>query len=136
MPLRLLVFMAVLIALVCALAPVAARADINGYFCGNPSSRVALSVGGRCTHSAIHYLTRVSANEYGPTPGDVMCGLGKQYSDGSGGNTTPAVCVQPYYSGNVNSYCGGGYTCVGYATIIHQSGPGIDFFYGHLWAAW
>jgi hypothetical protein len=29
-----------------------------------------------------------------------------------------------------------GYTCLGYATIIFQSGPDADDFYGHLYAIW
>jgi hypothetical protein len=60
-----------------------------------------------------------------------MCVLAKANSDGSGGNRTYPACVQPYYSGNAASYCSSGYSCLGYATIIYQSGVAAEDFYGY-----
>lgn len=120
---------------VCVFAA-AAHANLDGYFCGTPSSETWINVGSRCTHHVQHLFTRVSSAEFMPFQSDVMCALGKANSDGSGGNVTPPVCIQPYYSGNADSYCASGYTCLGYATIIHQSGNSGDYFYGHLWAVW
>jgi hypothetical protein len=130
-------FLALLVAagVVCALAPAAARAALDGYFCGNPDHRTYLQAGARCAHPVQHLLSRVSAHESNPSPSNLMCSLGKQTSSGGGVNVTPAICVQPYYSGNSDSYCTTGYTCIGYATIILQDGP-PDTFYGHLWAVW
>jgi hypothetical protein len=124
------------VGVMCAIAPAVARADLDGYFCGNPGDRVTLVPPARCAHGILHRLTRVSGHESLPGPADVMCALGKESSGGGGVNVTPAVCIQPYYSGNADSYCASGYACVGYATIIHQQGPRADTFYGHLWAVW
>lgn len=114
----------------------AAHANLDGYFCGSPGSQTWINVGSRCAHHVRHLLTRVSSAEFMPFPPDVMCALGKASGDGSGGNVTPPVCIQPYYSGNADSYCASGYTCNGFATIIHQQGSSGDYFYGHLWAIW
>jgi hypothetical protein len=109
---------------------------LDGYFCGSPNVRELIYPGQRCVHTAVHLLTRVSSHESAPDTSDVMCALGKQASDGSGANVTRSSCVQTYYPVNSDSYCTTGYSCQGYATIIHQHGVVRDTFYGHLWAVW
>jgi hypothetical protein len=131
------VFLALLVLGGAGAGPMAAPASaLSGYFCGDPSAPRWINVGSRCTHTPQHYFQNLSSHENAPVSSDVMCVLAKANSDGSGGNTTPPACVQPLYAGNAVSYCTAGYSCVGYATIIHQAGGGGDYFYGYLNANW
>jgi len=111
-----------------AVSPEVAGA-VQGYFCGTATTPRFINVSSRCTHSVYHnYYQRVTGKFVGGG-GIFMCSLAKLNSNGSGGNGTAPACD---FTSLTNSYCTGGYSCVGYATIINQSDYEAGPFYGWL----
>jgi hypothetical protein len=108
---------------VSAVAPSSAHAYSSGYFCNYGP----IPAGGRCVDGNHLRHRSVTVIPWFAPYGGQYCAGAKQYSNGTGGNTTPFACAPPAASFARAGPYNYGETSHGYATMINETGYSHGF---------